>query len=52
MTAFEWLHQWDPARYQEEIRGLLGQMLFQRDEANKTTSVFPAAKPRACSSAS
>ena len=28
MTVFEWLHQWDPAAVQEEIRGLLGQMLF------------------------
>src|SRR5690348_1393067 len=28
MTAFEWLHQWDPGASHEEIRGLLGQMLF------------------------
>src|ERR1700692_2386429 len=26
-TAIEWLHQWDPAAVNEEIRGLLGQML-------------------------
>ena len=39
-TAFEWLHQWDPAACTEEIRGLLGQMLFQRDEANKRTEVL------------
>src|SRR5436305_987152 len=28
MTVFEWLHQWDPAAVSEEIRGVLGQMLF------------------------
>ena len=39
-TAFEWLHQWDPGASHEEIRGLLGQMLFQRDEANKRTEVL------------
>jgi len=39
-TAMEWLHQWDGAAVSEEIRGLLGQMLFQRDEANKSTSVL------------
>jgi ATPase subunit of ABC transporter with duplicated ATPase domains len=40
MTVFEWLHQWDPAAAHEEIRGLLGQMLFPRDDANKKTSVL------------
>jgi ATPase subunit of ABC transporter with duplicated ATPase domains len=40
MTVFEWLHQWDPAAVQEEIRGLLGQMLFPRDDANKKTDVL------------
>ena len=40
MTALEWLHQWNPAAVGEEIRGLLGQMLFQRDEATKSTSVL------------
>ncbi len=35
MTVLEWLHQWNPAAVAEEIRGLLGQMLFQRDEATK-----------------
>ena len=39
-TAFEWLHQWDPGASHEEIRGLLGQMLFQKDEANKRTEVL------------
>ena len=40
MTAFEWLHQWDPGAADEEIRGLLGQMMFARDEANKRTDVL------------
>ncbi len=39
-TAFEWLHQWDPAASHEEIRGLLGQMLFQKDDGNKRTDVL------------
>ncbi len=39
-TAMEWLHQWNPAAVSEEIRGLLGQMLFQRDEATKSTDVL------------
>jgi ATPase subunit of ABC transporter with duplicated ATPase domains len=40
MTILDWLHQWDPAAYQEDIRGLLGQMLFARDDANKRTEVL------------
>jgi ATPase subunit of ABC transporter with duplicated ATPase domains len=40
MTAMDWLHQWNPVAVAEEIRGLLGQMLFQRDEATKSTSVL------------
>jgi ATPase subunit of ABC transporter with duplicated ATPase domains len=40
MTVLDWLHQWNPAAVAEEIRGLLGQMLFQRDEATKTTDVL------------
>ncbi len=40
VTVFEWLHQWDPAASHEEIRGLLGQMLFPRDDANKKTDVL------------
>lgn len=39
-TVFEWLHQWDPAAVSEEIRGLLGQMLFPRDDADKRTDVL------------
>jgi len=40
MTAFEWLHQWDPSAAHEEIRGLLGQMLFPREDAMKRTDVL------------
>ncbi len=39
-TVFDWLYQWDPSVSNEEIRGLLGQMLFARDEANKKTEVL------------
>src|SRR5712671_1922953 len=39
-TAFEWLYQWNPAASHEEIRGLLGQMLFPRDDAEKRTDVL------------
>jgi ATPase subunit of ABC transporter with duplicated ATPase domains len=39
-TVFEWLHQWDPAAANEEIRGLLGQMLFPREDADKRTDVL------------
>jgi ATPase subunit of ABC transporter with duplicated ATPase domains len=40
MTVLEWLHQWNPAASTEEIRGLLGQMLFSRDDAEKRTDVL------------
>ena len=39
-TAIEWLHQWDQAAVTEELRGVLGQMLFVREEATKSTSVL------------
>ena len=39
-SVLEWLHQWDPGASVEEIRGLLGQMLFARDEGNKRTDVL------------
>ncbi len=39
-TAFEWLHQWDPGAAHEDIRGLLGQMLFAREDGNKRTGVL------------
>ncbi len=40
MTIMEWLHQWDGSASNEEIRGLLGQMLFQKDDALKKTDVL------------
>ena len=40
MTVFEWLHQWDPSASSEEIRGLLGQMLFAKDDGNTKTDVL------------
>jgi ATPase subunit of ABC transporter with duplicated ATPase domains len=39
-TAADWLHQFDPARSREEIRGLLGQMLFQQEEGMKPTAAL------------
>ena len=36
-TAIEWLHQWKPQATQEELRGLLGQMLFSGEDALKPT---------------
>ena len=40
IKVLEWLHQWDPSASTEEIRGLLGQMLFPRDDADKKTEVL------------
>jgi ATPase subunit of ABC transporter with duplicated ATPase domains len=40
MKVLEWLHQWDPSASTEEIRGLLGQMLFPRDDADKRTDIL------------
>jgi ATPase subunit of ABC transporter with duplicated ATPase domains len=39
-TALEWIHQWEPSAVNEELRGILGQMLFARDEATKSTTVL------------
>ena len=36
-TTIEWLHQFDLQASQEELRGLLGQMLFSGDDALKPT---------------
>ncbi|HXN24844.1 MAG TPA: ATP-binding cassette domain-containing protein [Candidatus Dormibacteraeota bacterium] len=37
MTAIEWLSQFDPAASQQELRGVLGQMLFSGEDALKPT---------------
>jgi ATPase subunit of ABC transporter with duplicated ATPase domains len=39
-TIIEWLHQFDPMASQQELRGLLGQMLFSGDDATKRTEVL------------
>jgi ATPase subunit of ABC transporter with duplicated ATPase domains len=39
-TVVEWLHEWDPQASQEEIRGLLGQMLFSGEEGLKPTEAL------------
>src|SRR3954452_18806573 len=40
MTTIEWLHQFNPQASQEELRGLLGQMLFSGDDALKPTKAL------------
>jgi ATPase subunit of ABC transporter with duplicated ATPase domains len=40
VKVLEWLHQWDPSASTEEIRGILGQMLFPRDDADKRTDIL------------
>jgi ATPase subunit of ABC transporter with duplicated ATPase domains len=40
MTAFDWLYQWDPKATVEEIRGLLGRMLFPSKDADKPVSAL------------
>jgi len=40
MKTIEWLHSFDPAASQEELRGLLGQMLFSGDDALKPTQAL------------
>src|SRR5882757_4050212 len=39
-TVSEWLHQFDPKATQEEIRGILGQMLFRGEEGLKKTEAL------------
>jgi ATPase subunit of ABC transporter with duplicated ATPase domains len=40
LTVSDWLHQWKPGAAFEEVRGLLGQMLFQKEDGNKKTDVL------------
>jgi ATPase subunit of ABC transporter with duplicated ATPase domains len=35
LNILEWLGQWDPLAGQQELRGLLGQMLFSGEDASK-----------------
>ncbi len=39
-TVEQWLHDWDPQASREEIRGLLGQMLFRGEEGLKPTDAL------------
>ena len=39
-TAIEWLQQFDPQATQEELRGLLGRMLFSGEDALKPTNAL------------
>jgi ATPase subunit of ABC transporter with duplicated ATPase domains len=39
-TLLEWLHEFDPSASQQELRGLLGQMLFSGEDATKRTDVL------------
>ena len=40
MTAADWLHQYDPKATKEDIRGILGQMLFKGEEGMKKTDAL------------
>src|SRR4051812_25727688 len=40
MTVSDWLHQFDPKATKEDIRGLLGQMLFSGEEGLKKTDAL------------
>jgi ATPase subunit of ABC transporter with duplicated ATPase domains len=39
-TAAEWLHSYDPQATKEDIRGILGQMLFKGEEGEKKTEAL------------
>ena len=39
-TVAEWLHGFDPKKSTEEIRGILGQMLFRGEEGTKRTDAL------------
>ena len=40
MTINDWLHQYDPKATKEDIRGILGQMLFRGEEGLKKTDAL------------
>jgi ATPase subunit of ABC transporter with duplicated ATPase domains len=40
LSVAEWLHQWDPGAHMEDIRGILGQMLFSGEEGAKPTKAL------------
>jgi ATPase subunit of ABC transporter with duplicated ATPase domains len=40
LTVTEWLHRWKPDAHMEDIRGILGQMLFSGEEGAKPTQAL------------
>src|SRR5580698_3279995 len=40
LTVSDWPHQWNPAAHIEDIRGILGQMLFSGEEGSKPTKAL------------
>ena len=40
MTVFEWLNEFEPQATREELRGLLGRMLFAQEEGAKPTDAL------------
>jgi ATPase subunit of ABC transporter with duplicated ATPase domains len=40
LSVAEWLHRWKPDAHSEEIRGILGQMLFSGEEGEKPTKAL------------
>jgi len=40
LSVSEWLHRWKPDAHVEEIRGILGQMLFSGEEGDKQTKAL------------
>ncbi len=40
LTIFDWLQQFDPQATNEQLRGLMGQMLFKGEEGTKMTEVL------------
>jgi len=40
LSIAEWLHQWKPDAHIEDIRGILGQMLFSGEEGSKQTQAL------------
>ncbi|HWA93766.1 MAG TPA: ATP-binding cassette domain-containing protein [Terracidiphilus sp.] len=40
LTVAEWLHRWKPDAHMEDIRGILGQMLFSGEEGAKPTKAL------------
>jgi len=47
MTAIDWLWQFDPSASQQELRGLMGQMLFSGEDALKPTKALSGGGVRA-----